>query len=208
MSSDTSRVAFFKESLSTLHTAATKGFHSLKETAGREVETYRLFELPGDQCYVASRTTYMPDGYSQSIYPEDADKTLVPVVVQGDGNCLYRAMSLLLCGSEQMYTELRSRTVCEMILWPEFYTTGDTLAKEVVRNLAAISASFKEGHDLHDDETIMNIFQDECIAATRSGTYSSMWHIYGLASAVHCVLRSVYPQAAQRLRPILNSVLE
>ena len=84
MSSNPSRVAFFKESLSTLHTAATKGFHSLEETAGREVETYRLFELPGDQCYVASRTMYMPDGYSQSIYPEDPDKTLVPVVVHVD----------------------------------------------------------------------------------------------------------------------------
>ena len=34
-----------------------------------------------------------------------------------------------------------------------------------------------------------------------------MWHIYGLASAVHCVLRSVYPQAAQRLSSILNSVV-
>ena len=106
-----------------------------------------------------------------------------------------------------MYTELRSRTVCEMVLCPEFYTTGDTLAKEVVRNLAPISASFKEGHDLQDDETIMKIFQDECITATRSGTYSSMWHIYGLASAVHCVQRSVYPQAAQRIRPILNSAV-
>ena len=67
MSSGPSSVAFFQEFLSTLHTAATKGFHLLKETAGREVETYRLFEMLDDQCYVASRTMYMPDGYSQHL---------------------------------------------------------------------------------------------------------------------------------------------
>ena len=52
------------------------------------------------------------------------------MVVRGDGNCLYRPMSLLLCGKEDFHTELRSSVACEMVLGNEFYTSGAAVSCE------------------------------------------------------------------------------
>ncbi len=43
---------------------------------------------------------YMTDTITANLYPEDADRSLGPVKVYGDGNCLYRSASLLVCGNE------------------------------------------------------------------------------------------------------------
>ena len=100
-------------------------------------------------------------------------------------------MSWLLCGKEDLHTELRSRVVCEMVLGNEFYTSGAAVsheqvqtAKEIVKKIAAASASFQQDQSLEDDDTVSKSFQDECIATTKSGTYPSMWHLQALASAV------------------------
>ena len=133
---------------------------------------------------------------------------MTPVVVRGDGDCLYRSV----CGKEDLHTELRSSVVCEMVLGNEFYTSGAAVsceqvaAKEIVKEIAAVSASFQQGQSLEDDDTVSEIFQDECIATTKSGTYSSMWHPQALASAVVCNIHSVYPNVAPRIRSVLNTV--
>ena len=208
---DPSRLAFFHESLKTLNLAALDGFDSLKEAAERELNAYKQFKLSRDLS-LASRITYYCHSYSQGIYPDDGDEGLTPVVVRGDGNCLYRSMSLLLCGKEDLHTELRSRVVCEMVLGNEFYTSGAAVsceqvaAKEIVKKIAAVSASFQQGQSLEDDDTVSKIFQDECIATTKSGTYSSMWHLQALASAVVCNIHSVYPNVAPGIRSVLNTV--
>ena len=141
--------------------------------------------------------------YSQGLYPDDADQTLTPVDIRGDGNCLYRSMSLLLCGNEDLHTELR----CEMVIGKEFYTCqSSTEAKKTVKKIAAVSASFQQGQSLEDDETILKIFQDECLATARLGTCSSVWHIQTLASAVACNILSVYLNVVPGIRSVLNTV--
>lgn len=39
-----------------------------------------------------------------------------PVSIVGDGNCLYRAISKALYGSEQHHAEIRFRTLCELVI--------------------------------------------------------------------------------------------
>lgn len=122
-------------------------------------------------------------------------------------------MSLLLCGSQDLHVELRARAVCDMVLWKDFYTSGGAIPPqevapmEIVKKIAAICASFKEGQNLNDYHTVQNIFQDECIAATKPGTYSSMWHIQALSSSLGCVIHSIYPNTAPVIRPILNTAV-
>ena len=43
---------------------------------------------------------YMTDTITANLYPKDADRSLGPVKEYGDGNCLYRSASLLVCGNE------------------------------------------------------------------------------------------------------------
>ena len=45
----------------------------------------------------------------------------VPLAVQGDGNCLYRAVSRLLYGQENMHKLLRLLTALEIGSFPQYY---------------------------------------------------------------------------------------
>ena len=59
----------------------------------------------------------------------------MPVVVGADGNCLYRAFSLLFQGNESGHVELRLRTAVELLLHKSYYRTicgerADTVALE------------------------------------------------------------------------------
>ena len=81
-------------------------------------------------------------------------------------------------------------------------------AKEITRKIAAVTQSFGEGHNLYDDGSIRDIFRKEYLSATKSGTYSGMWHIQALASTVGHEIHCVYPMEALMLRPILNTVVQ
>jgi len=65
----------------------------------------------------------MVHSYSQSIWPSDIKPILVPLKTEGDGNCLYCAVSLMCSGSESHHMELRARTTCEFVLHPDFYVS-------------------------------------------------------------------------------------
>lgn len=164
---DPSRASFFSESLHTLELASVNGFDSLRQTCTTELEAYQMFEVSANYSMMASRTINKHlccDYYSKEIYPSDADTHLTPVRVYGDGNCLFRAMSLLLCGSQDLHVELRARAVCDMVLWKDFYTSGGAIPPqevapmEIVKKIAAICASFKEGQNLNDYHTVKKHF--------------------------------------------------
>ena len=55
------------------------------------------------------------------MYLDDADQDSTPIKVAGDGNCLYRAISILMCGNENQHLELRLRCVLELAQNPEYY---------------------------------------------------------------------------------------
>ena len=57
---------------------------------------------------------YMTDTTAANLSPEDADRSLGPVRAYGDGNCLYRSASLLVCGNESRHLELHLRTAIEL----------------------------------------------------------------------------------------------
>ena len=58
---------------------------------------------------------------------------LVPLAVQGDGNCLFRAASLLAFGREGQHSHLRSLTVEELNGHAEFYADGFVARAESVK---------------------------------------------------------------------------
>ena len=55
------------------------------------------------------------------MYPDDTDQGLTPIKVARDGNCLYRAISILMCGNENQHLESRLRCVLEFAQNPEYY---------------------------------------------------------------------------------------
>ena len=62
------------------------------------------------------------DRVADSLIPEHYKQANVkPIITRGDGNCLFNATSLALCGSEKLSAELRVRTTIELVENFEFY---------------------------------------------------------------------------------------
>ena len=66
------------------------------------------------------------DLIAESLCPKDVDKNLLPVRVQGDGNCFFRSAALLLFGDESHHLELRLRAA-------ELCSSSQRYASVVVR---------------------------------------------------------------------------
>ena len=75
------------------------------------------------------------DDVAQSIYPDDAEPGMIPVRIAGDGNCLYRAVSLVMYGTEKRHLELRLRCALELSQNAEYYALQlHSLAQEAKKS--------------------------------------------------------------------------
>lgn len=95
-----------------------------------------------------------------------------PLSVSGDGNCLFNAVSVALCGAERYADELRVRTVIEMVMNAEKYKSSPS-AKTYL--------------------TLAPNYKDACVECGRNGAYSSVWTIVALTSVIGRPIHSVYP---------------
>jgi len=95
-----------------------------------------------------------------------------PYSVTGNGSCLFNAVSVALCGSEELSTELRYRTCIEMVLKIDHYTT---IPK--AKQLILVSPNY-----------VSSIF--DCVS--RNG-WSSSWTLIALADVIDIQIKSVYP---------------
>ena len=69
-----------------------------------------------------SAADFSEDGVAREHLPKDAPSG-VPVLAYGDGNCLFRSMSIFFRGDEGDHHELRLRTAIELILNASHYVT-------------------------------------------------------------------------------------
>lgn len=58
---------------------------------------------------------------AEKLLPSHGPKCVEPKQTYGDGNCLYRAMSRIICGNEDRHVELRTRTFIELCMNKEKY---------------------------------------------------------------------------------------
>ena len=95
-----------------------------------------------------------------------------PVWVYGDGNCLFNAVSVSLCGSQRLSAELRVRTVIEMVINAEKYRCSSN-----VKTYLCLSPDYKEA----------------CTDCGKNGGFSSVWTMLALTTVIGRPIRSVYP---------------
>ena len=86
----------------------------------------------------------------------------------GDGNCLYRTVSLRLFGNEEGHLKLRFLTALEMMRYPEYYDMEN-------RNYKG---------QLIDDRIITSDYKSLLSMAMKPGSFSETMHIYALSAAI------------------------
>ena len=95
-----------------------------------------------------------------------------PLYVDGDGNCLFNALSVLLVGSQVLSAELRLRTCLELVNHGPAYKRVD-----LQEGLWKVSTKY-------DDEC-----RDLCV----SGRFTSTWSLQAASTVVQRQITSVYP---------------
>ena len=108
--------------------------------------------------------------------------------VLGDGNCMYRALSRGLFGTENYHLHVRLLTALEIIQNPKFY---DISGKEFV-DLVYDSRVFHDGYD--------NIVK----YTTESCQYSEMLHIYAASAALSALTHTASHNHGDDPRPFLR----
>lgn len=100
-----------------------------------------------------------------------------PRAVIGDGNCMYRAVSLALYGSEKFHAHLRLVTTLE-----------------IMQNRPYYDAKHRKTIDLiNDDRVLSPEYQDLIKTACSDGGYAELLHMYAVSAAINQPLRSYYP---------------
>lgn len=150
-----------------------------------------LFTLIYRNILIAPTKQFPVDNVAATLYPDDAPKELQPVVCTGDGNCLFRAFSMVLFGDEDHHTELRIRSICELAKNEKQYLDNRYLlsltgASDVVEKLLPGSV-----HVISKNPSTS--YRKEVLRSVKSKTFANMWHIFSLANVLGCTVLSVYP---------------
>ena len=110
----------------------------------------------------------------------------VPLKTVGDGNCLYRAISKHITGTEIYHKLLRLETALELIIFRDVY---DTKCKDRLEFLS-------------DSRIITSPAQKLIEDAVKLNSYSELAHIYAASASLRQPIRSYYPP---QLHPELTS---
>lgn len=115
---------------------------------------------------------------------------MTPVHVEGDGNCLFRAISRALYGSEEYHLEIRYRTLVEFVLnKDELIKQMCSLFPDNIPNWFHVCAPLS--NNLSFEETFVQMIKD-CAKPT---SFSTLIHIYGSAQALKIDIDQIYPSA-------------
>ena len=115
---------------------------------------------------------------SQKLFPKDSFVKATPVKCFGEGNCLFRAVSLYLQGDENLHLELRIRVVIEIVMNIDLYCSNEQMktmnAKVQIPNPVDIlwhTCIDKE----HMKETVKESLKSQLMKWVKDGCFSSLW---------------------------------
>ncbi|CAF4778660.1 unnamed protein product [Rotaria sp. Silwood1] len=126
---------------------------------------------------------YLVDAVAKTYLRKATDDVqhLIPVEVVGDGNCLYNSILLLMNNSMITTSELRVRTVIELLANGAYYT------RMYSQFIGPLDIAIK--------------------AVCKNYTYSELYEIVALCNLLRCNIRSIYPRIDFREdMEILNNI--
>ena len=140
-----------------------------------------------------------------------------PCLIDSDGNCMFRAVSMSLWGVETYHEELRARTIIEMIVNADKYLDSDLLNSmlenpiyEVENNgdhpdlitfLANMTSSSK---DITGNGKVLC---QEIVRLSILSQSGSCWHLFAMSNALKIKIHQFYPNINARMDTVPFKVL-
>ena len=194
MSTFNERETFFKTIHDEMSTAAKKGWAALNFLVLLQKTSLVKYPIPDEL------PNLMKDGkvdkVSKQLYPDDAPPQLSPVQIYGDGNCLYRAMSVCLFGDEKHFKEMRVRVVFEIVTNIKRYINKETYNR-MSENSVSLEYVFETSvsPECYVREDLNTSLRSEMIKSSKDGEYAGLLQIFAAVNAIHRPVYSIYPRA-------------
>ena len=145
------------------------------------------------------------DHIAANSLPRDLQQDVVPIAIQGDGNCMCRSFSHSYSGSDLMHLELRTRIVIDSILNKKHYLSHNFLCKgasSTREDLAHLYAKFSDHYvngQRITENTVEYIYSLEMHDCAKVNSYMGLWQIAQAANVLKIPIQSVYPEGGDTL---------
>lgn len=158
------------------------------------------------------------DDLGTSLIPEDVTfkqgEIMFALIATPNGDCLFNAASVLLCGDESLTILLRLLVAGELYFNASFYADHETF-NETARSDAELSedvlflvALTKRGDQKFTaSQDKVEAVQEEAFVACEKGEWSSLVHLMGLSSVVSTPIFSMYPDVCFRYRCLMHRII-
>ena len=158
------------------------------------------------------------DKVAESLLPPHyKQENAKPISTKPDGNCLFNAASMAICGSDKLSTDLRVRTTIELATQSTYYkfhpsiinsgltrNNGDPWDVQAIYYTTIFSNDAAETYSTCGFEVA---FQQEIMSTAKYGTFCGLLQIMGLASAIGCEVHLLYPETNHKFVHLLKVVL-
>lgn len=167
---------------------ADSSFKSLYQDALAVIRSLREYNVPKFKTTFYYKKIKL-DKISKAILPTALRSTHALCEIVGDGNCLFRSLSMSLYGNESYHIELRVRCLLEMIFNMQKFLDEKYLnGKDSLQWLALLSTSGSS--NINCEEVLIKEIRRCCIL----GSWTSGWFIYGIANALNVKIQQIYPE--------------
>ncbi|XP_068700046.1 uncharacterized protein [Montipora foliosa] len=134
------------------------------------------------------------DTYSQRLVPVTKESAYLALKTTGDGNCFFRAASILAFGHQGKHEEMRLRTVVELATNSEFYLRNKDNERRIAAQEQLLIQSNEQKNVKIDRNILKTEFQVDVLTTVSLSTRASDWHLQALGTVLDRQVQSVFPE--------------
>ena len=131
----------------------------------------------------------------------------IALLTEGDGNCLFRAASILASGDESKHLEMRVRTVVELACNKPHYLADPNNKKRIHAQERYIlrKSSRKRKDECSEELDTLNLevdFKEVVRETCEVSNWALVWHLQALPSIFRRPVKIVFPEVTEDIREL------
>ena len=181
--------------------AAEEGFECVRTACNLIKDKLPPLQLNEDVDFSSNEV----DHYSQSLVSEmrptsplgsvpNTEAGVCALKTIGDGNCFYRAASVLAFGHQHNHEEMRLRIVVELATNCAFYLQEKDVGRRIAAQEQFLSQNSEEKVVEIDQNVLKTEFEIDVLNTARLSTWASDWHLQALGTVLNRQVQSVFPE--------------
>ena len=132
---------------------------------------------------------------SQEIMPEGKKTSYVAVKTNDDGNCFFRAASMLAFGHQNRHEEMRVRIVIELASHRADYLNNEDIVRMIKETHRVLHRSDKTVNLENDSAGLIEtLFEAELLDITRPLSWATDFSLGALGAVLNCRVECVCPE--------------